>query len=122
MLIIQVDTSILGLYNTGMNRISPETHEAAKFVNGLFPHTVDYQPLHFEELKKRIDFSASESSDVKTFGKLTMAAGTLIAGGSIALEVVGTSERVMNLGVGMGLGSVAVGAVIYGFDQISSRK
>lgn len=60
------------------------------------------------------------SSDVETLGKMTLATAAALAVGGAALELAGV-ERTLNMPLGMGVGGLVVGAVIYGGERLLNR-
>lgn len=90
----------------------------AEIVNGINAANPDHVPFENIGLVDKQPSSSRETGEIELFGKLTAGTGAFIAIGSAAFEAAGVGgEEVMKLGVGAGLGGIAVGAAVYAMGR-----
>lgn len=64
----------------------------------------------------------AQQSDIEVMGELVMGTGAVIALGGVAVDVLNLGgEQLAQVTVLGGLGGVAVGGVIYGFEKLTNR-
>jgi len=74
-----------------------------------------------DEMRISVDSTNERgASDVETLGRMTIATGAVLAVGGVVMELAGV-ERTLNLPLGLGIGGLAVGAVIYGAEKLVQR-
>lgn len=89
-------------------------------INGINAGNPEHQPI--DNLGLDRSKPVSPRDDVETLSRLTMGTGSVIVAGTLAVETIAQiSHEAVTIGLGVGLGGIAVGAAIYGIGKITEH-